>query len=247
MTEITLTPDAKAVASRELRKLLSAASELLRQVEGEDSMPTDHVQNLLSLGEYHFADAAKAIGVSSQSENIVAMRNEMLRDAQARVAELEAFIAGASGAAQAREGVKALSEKISNWWRVEGLGFAHDISFAAHFCLVKLSCTLSGEFMLMDSDTPVSDKDRIAQWHGKLQQLGLVLSSEGRREPDLIDCDQSRAAVVALIKQWLPSARIWSFAGRARRDGQMVIQTVEIHLQNYEEIAALPEPAKEPS
>lgn len=246
MCELTLTPDAKAVASRELRKLLTVAAELTRQVEGSDAMQLEHIQNLLGLAEFHFADAAKAIGVSSQSANTVAMRSEMLREARQRIQELEAFAADTSGAAHVREGVKTLSEKLSHWWRKEGLGYARDIVFADNHCVVKLGCSLSGDFLLMYSDTPVSDKERLAQWHAALSQAGLVLSPDGRSsEPDVIDCDQSREALTALIKKRLPTARIWSFECRTRRDGRMKLSSVEIHLRNYDEIDALPSPEKE--
>lgn len=245
MSELNLTPDAKAVAVRELRKLLTAGSELLRQVSEVATPELDHVQNLLGLCEFHFADAAKAIGVSSQSAATVAMRSAFLRDSQARVTELEAFVAGAAGPDLVREGVKALADKLNYWWRKEGLGYAHDIHFMEGRCELKLSCTVSGDFLLMYSDSPVSDKEQMAVWHQSLRDVGLVLEPDGRsREPDLIDNDQSRAALEALIKKWLPSARIWAYDCRARRDGRMKLTSVEVHLRNYHEIDALPRPAE---
>lgn len=241
---LTLTPDGRAVVSRELNKLKGVVNELLNQVSKGTALERPFLQTLLGLAEFHFSDVAKGLSLTSESADVVERRVQELREANLRVQQLEAQLGGLVGAEQLKAGVKLLTQRIETWWRQKGLGLTQRVSFGEHSCEVVFSCTLFGDFHLIDSDTPVSDKERLARWHASLEEAGFVLSSKASlRDIDVIDCDQSRAALLALLKQYLPTARVWAFESRAgynRTSDQMTLASVTLHLRDYDEIMGLP-------
>lgn len=73
-----------------------------------------------------------------------------------------------------------------------------------------------------------------------LESRGYVQYREkGEREPNLKDCDQTRAALERLFAQRLPSATVTTFENQ-RRGEAIALTNIHVLIRRYEEVLNLP-------
>jgi hypothetical protein len=244
---ITLTPDSRTVALRQIGKVHDALSTLaavlagageadqLRPVDAE--LPT----NVLKVAEFELSDLGKTLGIETDSAAERDQRYVALRQANMRVRDLQAQLGNSQGADITQASIKALAARVDSWWKLEGFGHISDIAFGKHGCTVNFSCSLFGDFPLIDSATPVSDKERKALWHASLRDRGFVLAQDDR-DWVIEDCDASRKALVDLFAHRLPSAHVLKLDNFHRsKVGRFVLRGVEVHISTLADILTLPE------
>jgi hypothetical protein len=243
ISEITLTPDSRAVALQKLQQIQQALGTLVAVI-GHGKRPLDAAlpTNILKVAEFELADLGKTLGIETDSAKEREERYSMLRAANMRVRELEAQLGNAQGADVTQSCLKTLDARLNSWWDLEGFGHISNIAFQRYGCTVNFSCSLFGDFRGTDSTTPVSDKERRAQWHASLAERGFTLVQEDEREWALHDCEATRNALLDLIALRLPSARVLKLenVNRSKAAG-FILLGVEVYIGNLEDILALPE------
>lgn len=242
-SEITLTPDSRAVGLQKLQQIQQALG-TLAAVIGHGKRPLDAAlpTNVLKVAEFELADLGKTLGIETDSAREREERFAMLRAANLRVRELEAQLGNSQGADVTQACLKTLDARLNSWWDLEGFGHITDIAFQRYGCTVNFSCSLYGDFRGSDSKTPVSDKERRALWHASLAERGFSLVQEDQREWALLDCDATRKTLVELIALRLPSARVLKLenANRSNAAG-FILQGVEVYIGQLADILTLPE------
>lgn len=237
--DIVLDEDATAVVKRLVKEAQQALASLVFFMDSPEPLEHEAARTALSVAEYKMADIGKKLGVETMSGEKVERRHRDLRIANGRVRELEAQLGTAQSPELTQLAVRALDERINAWWRHEGFGLVSETTFGPYVCKVKLSCSLFGDFAVIASETPISDKERKRLWHESLRERGFVLTEE-HSEVGVLDCDASRAALSAFISSRLPTGRIVSFENHARRQSGFVLRGAEVVIRKWEEIMTLP-------
>lgn len=239
---IALNEDQRAVAMRHIKGLHSALQMIYQGIEGVKPLTEDLAENCLKVSEFDLRDLCKALGIETNGVAEMDARNAQLREANARIRDLEAQIGKSQSPEQVQMAIKTLARRLKAWWDIEGFGHVGELKFDGHGIDAKFSCTLFGNFHLTCSQTPVSDKDRRARWHASLTERGFVLCLlEGERDPELKDCDQNRQALIALFTQHMPSAQVIGFRSVGHK-GQFVLRDFEVYIRDYADIQALAVP-----
>lgn len=246
---LTLSADDRAVVLREIKAAQFALATVASQITEEEGPPLnrDLTVNCLQMCEFRLDEIGTRLGIATETAAKIEERHAKLRAANLRVRELEAQL----GQEQAPEGTQLslglLTERLQGWWQAVGFGHTSETHFARYGCEVEFSCHLFGDFWLTNSPTPISDKERRAQWHDDLRTQGYVLtdSEPSSRELAVVDCAASRETLGAVLAASLPSAKIQSFKNRNNRDGAFVMDSVKVLIRNLADIANLPAFARE--
>lgn len=236
--EIVLNPDNRAVLQKKVRDVMGAMATLADIAKGEQGINAELARNVLFVSEHNLADLGKLLGIETDSAADIARRNAMLREANMRVHALEAQLGAAQPVTDIQAGVKHLAERVGKWWRYEGFGHVSETNFARYGCSLSLSCHLFGHFRIIDSATPVSDKEAKQKWYDWLTAQGFVLV-KSRGEMAVQDCDASREALRWLLTKRLPSAQIQSFENQGS-DNHMLLRGVKVFVRDISQMADLP-------
>jgi hypothetical protein len=236
--DIVLDEDATAVVKRLIREVQGDMATLASFVNGQ---PLEHetARLVLKVTENRLLDLGKRLGVETESAAEHERRHVALRTANQKIHALEAQLGNAQSPELTQLALRAMESKLNDWWRQEGFGLVSEVKFGAYNCRVKFSCNLFGDFTLVESETPISDKERKRLWHESLRQRGFVLTEE-HGEVGVLDCDASREALCAFISTRLPSAQVLSFENHVRRQSGYVLRGTEVIIRNLEDIVGLP-------
>ncbi|MGU7779922.1 hypothetical protein [Burkholderia sp. PU8-34] len=99
-----------------------------------------------------------------------------------------------------------------------------------------------GGFRILDSDTPVSDKGRKADWYDSLRERGFALAKEDR-DWTLVDSDANRRILIDLFTARLPSSKVAKFENFSRRKAQdFSLRSVEVYIYKIAENRRAPDP-----
>ncbi len=236
---VVLTPDQTAVAAKEIKNLHFVLATLQQSLESDTSLSVKQAKTYLTLSEFYLRDLCQALSIQTNGSDEIASRNASLREAHQRIRLLEAQLGNAQSPEQVNLGVKALAEKLDQWWKHEGFGHVSDIHFGAYGVRVKFSCMLFGHCW-SGSATPVTDQANDENWHANLVSRGFVLKAEkGNRDPVVADCDQNRNLLIELFNQRLPSAMVTGFQINGSR-GLLCLREVDVFIKNYQDIQDLP-------
>lgn len=235
---IKLNPDNAQVALKKVRDIQSALAAIGDGVKSDEGLDASLARNVLFVCEHNMADLGKLLGVETDSARDIAQRNAMLREANTKVHNLEKKLGAAQSPEDVQAGIKHLAECLDKWWRYEGFGHVSEFEFGKYGASAKLSCHLFGHFRLLDSPTPLSDKEAKAKWYEHLAATGIVLT-KNRGEMAVVDCDQTRATLRKLLAERLPSAVIQSFENQGGENTVMLRQ-MKIYVRNISELAGLP-------
>lgn len=240
--EQMLTPNADQmeVSVRHVQDAQLALSLIAHTLKTKGRISEEVMRTCLASVEHQVADLGRLLGVSTQSEAAVTERFAQLRAANLRIRDLEAQLGQGQSPEATQQAIRQLYEHLNKWWDLDGFGHISEMHFEPYGISVKFSCSLFGAFRLLRSKTPVSDRDNYQQWVSDLESRGYVLYREkGEREPNLKDCDQTRAALERLFAQRLPSATVTAFENQ-RRGEAIALTNIHVLIRRYEEVLNLP-------
>ncbi|GBQ86574.1 hypothetical protein AA14337_3358 [Acetobacter malorum DSM 14337] len=254
-----LTDDQIAVASRVIREAGSALGMVQGMFNkdapgGEIEQRSELVPLAVRKATRHVIELAEALGIPSEEAEAVTRRHAAIRKANIRIRGLERQLGESVTPDKVQQAVKSYVKRIKRWWDIHGFGHVSSFVFEEHIVRVSLSCLPFGDFPLIDSKTPVSDKERKTLWRKSLEDRGFVLAEEekGSFDFNVVDCDQTREAIARTIKEAFPTSRIISFENHSAYtptfpDGRLHlnIKDVNIIIYSLSEIAALPLPEEE--
>lgn len=236
---VGLNADNQAVLQSEVRKALDGLS-FFAQMAAKGTLTRDFGKNVLSLAEFALANITKVTGIETNSAAEQELRYAATRAANTRVRELEAKLGEAASTEHVQMGLKDFGKKLNSWWDLEGFGHITEMSFSEHgSCRVEFSCSLFGTTFLVDSPTPISDKEKDALWKASLKERGFVLATDDR--DSLVDCDASRAVLARLFTERLPSSHIAGFTNHGSPNGLLKMRSVKLFIGNLDEIRMLPQ------
>ena len=241
---LKLSRDKNAVALRQIRQIREAVGTIFGIIQDGTAINAELATNCVKVAEFELAYLCKTLGIETDSAQERDQRYVQLRQANERIRELEAQLGNVQAPEVTQMSLKQMAEQLRLWWRHEGFGHVSDMAFGEYVCKVNFSCSMFGDFRLVDSDTPVTDKERKACWYDSLRERGFVLI-EDDREWALADCDASRQALCELFKSRLPSSKVFKFDNvqRHRVDG-FVIRGAEGYIHQIADILSLPVPEK---
>lgn len=240
---LNLNPDQTAVAKRQFRDILMGVGTLADLLNKGEELPHGLAKDVLSVSEHKIAELGKLFGVDTVSEQKIEQRHGEMRRLNTRVRELEAQIGASQSPAMTQMGLGVLSRYLRHWWTLEGFGHISEESYDQYGATIKLSCSLFGSFPLLDSPTPVSDKDRKQQWLQGLADRGFELVAD-RDDRELIDNDNNRRVLLQMFAVRLPSAVVASFQNY-RTGPHYVMRSIELRIRKLGDIMKLPEPPAE--
>lgn len=240
--EVTLSDDDKAVALREIKDSHFALATVAQALNDGQPGRRELVENCLQVCEYHLADLSRLLRIPSQTAAKLEERHAKLRTANQRIRDLETQLGQAQAPERTQLSLGVLDEQLRGWWQVAGFGHTSEIHFQRYGCEVDFSAHLFGNFRLIKSPTPISDKERRTQWHAALRAQGYVLSEDdiNSRDLEVIDCAATRATLTTLFEACLPSAEIRSFKNRRNRNDEFVLDSVSVLIRQFADIASLP-------
>lgn len=242
---VTLNADQKAVALKKVRDTISALGHLGNLIETE-SLEVGHGLNVLHVAEYSLADISKLTKIETDSAAERERRHAQLRAANMRVHELERQMGEAAGVAHVQMGIRDLGKKLNSWWDLEGFGHISSIRFTDYGnCEVVFSCMLFGRYHIIDSPTPLSDKERKALWLKSLEERGFLLCDDPDEKDHIQDCDATREALCQLFASRLPSAKVIEFTNHRSRLRGFHLRDVKVFIYNLEDIVQLPQAPQE--
>lgn len=248
---ISLDADQSEVALRTILELQqhvgTIASVLQSPLVETGGLNRELATNVMKVSEYALAELCKVLGVETDTTAEREQRNAALRSANMRIRDLETQLGSSQAPELTQASLKVMYDQLNSWWDLEGFGHISKISFERYGCKVNFSCMLTGDFRIIGSARPVSDKVRKAQWLQSLVQRGFVLVEEDG-DWEILDCDTSRAALLALINTRIPSAQIYKIENICRQNAKnFTLNGVEVYIQNIAEIAQLPQKPKKPA
>jgi hypothetical protein len=237
--------DTEAVVSRIVGLIAEATYTLQNEVaKKEDELQSELFSSVMFCLESYVIDLGKALGVETEMAKFRDERARMLRDANARIRELEEAIGAGVTPGAMTCALSRMTRALKHWWRKMGFGHVKSINFREYGCEVVFSGTLFGEWTY-DSMTPVSDTLAREQWLEALSSRGFNVRVGGKNEDDhIIDCDATRAALTALFREHLPSARIMEHSSYFGCRDASVLNEFKIGVSLLADIEALIEPRK---
>lgn len=236
--EIKLSPDDQAVVLRTIRDIQLGLQTLDKSLQKEGSLNHEIARNVLSVTEYNIPEIGQKLGVATETEAKITKRHADIRAANLRIRDLESQLGSSQAPSAVQMSLGVLTERLHEWWRIDGFGHVSEESFGRYGCKVKLSCHLFGDFSPIQSETPISDKDRWKLWLEQLKAQGFMLG--GNREKEVIDCDSNRKLLIDLISDALPSSKVISFSNHFSESG-FKLRDVDIIIYKLDDILNLPQ------
>lgn len=238
---IKLSPDAMAFALRKIKQIQDTVGTIGGLLRSERALSTELAENCLKVAEFELSHLSSTLGVETDGYREREQRYAGIREANARAHKFEALLGDAQSPQATQAALNNLEDRLGAWWRKEGFGLVSDVAFGAHACKINFSCSLFGDFRLVDSQTPVSDKERKQLWYESLREQGFVLVEEERNRCQIQDCDASRQALTRLLKARLPSFRIEALTNyRVAKTPDFALRSVEGYLHDIADINSLP-------
>ena len=244
-----LDADDLAVLVRELREDLFATRALLERAEAGEPVDQSLAYSILYMKEARLADFCKLLDIELDSAAERQARYADIRAANLRAHELEKEFGRVGSPKQTKAYVAALFAKVEWWWDREGFGHIREASYLKHGVMkLELSCSLFGDFALLRTTKPVSEKEAKAAWFAELEERGYdLVRTEGDRDPSLADTDNNRALLVETVRRAFPTARVTATSNHFDRKAGAILRDVTVHVYELDEVDALPEKPKEPS
>lgn len=241
-TRVKLNSDQEVVMkriSRELKGAVASIDQLLNSADGLDALTA---RSIVSVAESKFAELGKILGVETESAAAIERRHADIRHANIRIHELESQLGNSQTPRLVQLALKSLEDQLTGWWRQQGFGLVSKVTFGAYNCRVEFSCRLWGDYEVVESATPVSDREHKKAWLESWRQQGLVTAQD--HDLEIKDCDASRDFVRNLIRSNIPSADVISFINhRLTRRGvenEYGLRSIEVLIRRIEDIQDLP-------
>lgn len=241
--DITLDADRLAVVMRRIRDTQIGLGTIASAFKDESTLSYGLAHSILRVSEGYIRDLGGLLGVETESAAEIQRRYGELRQANMRVHELEAQLGTAQSPELTQLSLGAMKERLTNWWSLEGFGHISEIEFGPYGAHVTFSCNLFGDFVLVDSPTPVSDKELKEQWHQSLRDRGFeLIQSSG--EFKAVDNDTTRKVLCDLFQSRIPSARITKIENNCSRRSGFTLRSVDVFITKLADIFQLPVPSE---
>ncbi|MHC5194878.1 hypothetical protein ACYSUW_14085 [Pseudomonas frederiksbergensis] len=236
--------DEQAVVAKEVKSMASTLSMLVQMAASGREIPHATAAMALRSVEHTIQKVGGILKVETQTAAAIEERHIKLRTANLRVRALEAQLGQAQTPSTTLLALRSLKEQLTRWWELEGFGHVSEVIFESYGCRAKLCCHLYGDFPLVDSPTPITDKERKVLWYESLRDRGFELESSNG-DMAVVDNDASRKVLAALITSRLPSGKIVGITNSVSRGASMLTMSeVDVRITDLEDIAALPVTAK---
>lgn len=207
---IALNNDDKEVCLNALKEINSQLGFMYQLIE-EDKLNENMRDTLSCLFEYRMADISKKTGYDSLSAKVLEEKHQAVREANAKIHELERKLGSEDLTDKIKEQIAYLTGLVDKWWDIEGFKYIRDMSFRKYGMLeVDLGFSFM-EFSSRYSDKPVTVKAKHQTWIEELKERGFNIISAKRRDTMLVDCESNREMLIAMIKNRFPSAEILQF------------------------------------
>lgn len=236
---VELNADQRAVLMKSLKEQMFGFSHLYSNLEKGEEISKSVVKSILYLGDARIAEASKIVGIELDSNKEREERYARIRGLNERIRELEIELGKSGTVSQTQAHLKLLAEEVDSWWGKEGLGYVRELSFKKNGAIeAELSCVVSGDYSILYSDTPVTDKENKSLWVERLKEAGLVLAQISSREDfDVVDCDKSQSVLNTWVTSRFPSARILSTTNHKDwRTGVMILRSLKVYIANPEDV-----------
>lgn len=237
-SDILLNPDKTELAIKSIRSIRGCILTVAEAISRGTALSSTLAFNTMFIAEHDLADLCSVMGIETDGRARVEHRNQELRDAYARIAELEQQVGATVTPEAAQLHLANLKAQLNAWWKLEGFGFVSKLEFDGHGCSVSLSCMMSGR--RFSSKTPVTDKQKDELWTDSLRNAGYVLEQEGTQF-QVVDCEATRKVLTDLLRKRLPSATVTQFNNRGNfRTNNIILHNVDIYLTDISDLATLP-------
>jgi len=242
---VQLNDDQRAVVSTKLRDMSMGSQMLFNMLKDNEDVPAEMVRSVLSVTEHCVANIGALLDIPTMSAKEIEERHGEMRRLNMRIRELEGQIGQSQPPAMVRLSLGVLSRYLQHWWNLEGFGHISEEKYDRYGADVSFSCSLFGSFALINSATPVSDKELKKIWLDTLRDRGFDLSKDDG-EIELIDNDNNRRVLIELFAKRIPSAAIFSFENfRSGKGSRFKLRGFKVRIRDMEDITQLPEPPPE--
>lgn len=242
-TSIVLTEDQQAVLDRTIKEIQQNLANLIWLRKDGETLMRGVATSVMNLTESHIKTLGELLGVETEASEKIKKRHGEIRAANLEIHRLNALVGSSQDLAQVQLALKSMAEKLYDWWKLEGFGHTSSISFGEYNAKVEFSCMLFGDFSVIASPTPISDKDRKVLWKQSLADRGFVLFKESGNGTRVKDCEQTRSALNDLFGQRLPGSKITRFISHEGKNGS-VLDGIEVVIRSIELIGELPVPPR---
>lgn len=241
----SLTADEQAQLLQSLKADIQHAHTLCELVTSSGDLHLGLPYLALSLKESELANQCATLGIELDTATQRNERYAALRKANERIRELELQLGAKANVEHTVAQLKQADKLLRDWWGAAGLGHVSEITFyASGGVYLKLSCFLSSSRRLYRSDsaTPVTDKAKYEDWLTYLKSKGFdLIVPDGEHFPSLLDTEDNRDLLYALIVRALPSAQLIKtenhFDGTP---GSGTLNGVEVFVPSLADVLALP-------
>lgn len=237
--------DQKAVVEREIRNAYSSMATLLEWVKG-DSLSEDMKETLPKLVDNYMRTVKETIGFTGEeSEREKEMTESIGQYYQRQIKDLEKALESQQSISSITANAELAFKKIDKWWDIEGFHFIKERSITGGGAAKLELGFMLDSFTSSYSKTPASDKEKLKTKVEYLMEQGFAFTPKRRGYGlDLIDNDNNRQLLEAMIKKAFPSAMIWSFHNHLRRtnkeeDNHFILRSVEMTIVDLVDIEAL--------
>lgn len=236
----TLTPDGRAVATRELKGCLFVYAHLLDMLK-KPEIDRELAYNMFSVTEARIVDIAQALGVSVPSIAVRQARFAQVREANAQVHALKAALGRAASSEQVAYTLNTLSRAVRDWWATEGLGQVSSLEYERYAGVnITFSCDVSVETLLLGATTLGSEEEAYSQWLDSLRSRGFELvMREGDDNASLRDTDANRQRLTALILARLPTARITGTTNSYISNSVVTLRDIRVYVPSLADLDSL--------
>lgn len=241
---LQLTPAEIAKLKNLTRKTAEGLASLiwfLEQAEegSAEFMTREAARGVMNTAERRLATLGQLLGVDTEAAQRIEERHANLRYAHGRIRELEAQLGQVLPAEGLMLRLRALAEKLDDWWDCEGFGYVGDLSFNGYNASAEFGMRFTGCKPWVPGAEDKSPAERRTLWLADLQRRGFVLNDDDGK--GVTDCPESRAAVRALFEQRFPEGhRITHFVSSEAR-GRSTLTGVKVRLTRLQQILDLPE------
>lgn len=246
--DVALDADSRAVLLREIREQVSGFGFLVSLLSDGKAISRQMAHSVLYMAESRTAQMCKLTGTELDSAKEREERYVRIRSLNEKIRELKEELGKSGSVSQTAAHLKMSYDTLYEWWRRDGFGHISEFAVNQYGCMdVKFSCMLFGDFRVIDSSTPVSDKERKRLWFESLRARGFnVREDPSDRDLVLVDCDQNRHALGRLFSENFPSAEILETTShRSSRGEFMVLKDVRVLFREMQEVIDIPRQGKD--
>lgn len=239
---VKLDKDSKAVCLNALKDINSQLG-FMYELINKDNLSEEMRDTLSNLFEYRMADIAKKTGYDSLSAKVLKEKHKAVREANAKIHELERKLGSEDLTDKIAAQIKYLTNLVDKWWDIEGFNYIREMYFRKYGMLeIELGFSFN-DFSSRYSDKPITSKEKHKSWIEEVKERGFKIITRKGDGAMLIDCEDNRKMLIDMIKNRFPSVEILQFenynVSRKSQSELFEIRGLKILIRNIREIKNL--------